>query len=385
MRASAPATVIEPANEAELARELASAAAAGLHVIPRGGGTKLDWGHPPAAADLVLSTRRLDRVVEHAAGDMTVTVQSGCTIAALQDILARGGQRLALDPLWPSRATVGGVLATNDSGPLRAAYGSLRDLVIGITVALPDGTLARSGGKVVKNVAGYDLPKLMVGAFGTLGVITEATFRLHPLPRAAQCFSFTAPTFEAMNRLVLAVHDSPLTYTGVQVIAGRDVNTTVSIRIEGSPESVDAQAARVVDLARTCGTAPVADKGAWDERESLWEATDAAAVCKVTVLPARLADLCDAMERAAPPRAAWRAVIQSVGVALLRTSAPESLRPLRQGVQQLGGSLVLLRCAPALKHSLGVWGAPTDAWRLMDHVRNQFDPSRTLNPGRFVG
>jgi len=145
-----------------------------------------------ARMDLVLSTQGLNRVLEHAAGDMTCTVEAGCTITALRQVLARHGQRLALDPLWPDCATVGGVLATNDSGPLRQAFGSARDLLIGVTIALPDGTLARSGGKVVKNVAGYDLPKLMVGALGTLGVITQATFRLHPLPRESGTLVFAS-------------------------------------------------------------------------------------------------------------------------------------------------------------------------------------------------
>ena len=197
-----PRWIVEPADQARLAQILADANRAGLKVIPRGGGTKLGWGNPPAGADLVLSTRRLDRVLEHAAADMTATVEAGCTVAALQETLAKQGQRLAIDPLWPGRATVGGILATNDGGMLRAGFGSLRDLIIGITVALPDGTLAKSGGKVVKNVAGYDLPKLFTGSFGTLGVITRATFRLHPLPHAVQLLEFATPDEGALAKLL---------------------------------------------------------------------------------------------------------------------------------------------------------------------------------------
>ena len=177
-----PSFVVEPGSEQELAKVLMLASAAGLAVIPRGGGTKLEWGNAPARADVILSTARMNRVIEHAWADLTVSVEAGCTIAKLQETLAKHGQRLALDALWPERATVGGVLSTNDSGALRLRFGSLRDLVIGVTVALADGTVASSGGKVVKNVAGYDLPKLVTGAFGTLGVITRAIFRLHPLP-----------------------------------------------------------------------------------------------------------------------------------------------------------------------------------------------------------
>jgi glycolate oxidase FAD binding subunit len=178
-----PRFVVEPGSEQELGKVLKLANAAGLTVIPRGGGTKLEWGNQPLSADVILSTARLNRVLEHAWADLTVSVEAGCTIAKLQETLAKHGQRLALDALWQKNATVGGVLSTNDSGALRLRFGSLRDLVIGVTVALADGTLASSGGKVVKNVAGYDLPKLMTGAFGTLGVITRAIFRLHPLPK----------------------------------------------------------------------------------------------------------------------------------------------------------------------------------------------------------
>jgi glycolate oxidase FAD binding subunit len=165
-----PQMVIEPGTPEEVARALKIATGAGLQVIPRGGGTRwigailLDARTPKR--ELILSTRRLNRVVEHAWGDMTATVEAGCTFQQFQQTLAEHGQRLALDPLWPEQATIGGILATNDSGPLRVRFGSLRDLIIGITLALPDGTLAKSGGKVVKNVAGYDLPKLATGSLG---------------------------------------------------------------------------------------------------------------------------------------------------------------------------------------------------------------------------
>ena len=160
--------LLEPGDAQEISAALKYANNSGLSVIPHGGSTKSSWGNPAERTDLLLSTARLDKVVEHAWADLTVTVQAGCTIAKLQNVLEQHGQRLALDPLWPDRATVGGVISTNDSGALRLRFGSIRDLIIGITLALPDGTLASSGGKVVKNVAGYDLPKLATGAFGTL-------------------------------------------------------------------------------------------------------------------------------------------------------------------------------------------------------------------------
>ncbi len=162
-----PRMVFEPENEIELAAALRCADSGRLSVIPRGSGSKDAWGNPPARADLILSTARLNRIIEHAWADLTVSVEAGCTFATLQNTLAQHGQRIAVDPLWPEHGTVGGILSTNDSGTLRIRYGALRDLIIGVTIALPDGTLASSGGKVVKNVAGYDLPKLVTGALGT--------------------------------------------------------------------------------------------------------------------------------------------------------------------------------------------------------------------------
>ena len=215
-----PQMVIEPGNPEETASVLETAAKAGLRVIPRGGATKMDWGNPPRDGEVIVSTRRLNRVLEHAWGDMTATVEAGCTFTQLQQTLAEHGQRVALDPLWPDRATVGGILVTNDSGSLRTRFGALRDLIIGVTLALADGTLAKSGGKVVKNVAGYDLPKLATGSLGTLGIITQAIFRLHPVPPETRSLSFSSHDNAAMNALVLKVLDSTLIPTGIQVPAG---------------------------------------------------------------------------------------------------------------------------------------------------------------------
>src|SRR5207247_2459349 len=213
------ASVVEPGSVDEVATLLRDASRDGLAVIPRGGGTKLDWGRPPRRADLVLSTVRLDRVLEHAWGDMTATVEAGCTVARLQHALAEHGQRLACDPLWPERATIGGILAASDNGPLRARFGALRDLIIGVTLVLADGTVAKSGGKVVKNVAGYDLPKLATGSFGTLAVITQAVFRLHPLPRDTRTLTFTAPAVEPLCELALAIQGSHLAFVALQLRA----------------------------------------------------------------------------------------------------------------------------------------------------------------------
>src|SRR5580704_16189836 len=236
-----PKMIVAPGNERELAEVLRLSNEAGLAVIPRGGATKLAWGNPPSRADLILSTARLNEITEHAWADLTVSVEAGCTVQRMQETLAQHGQRLALDPLWPEKATVGGVLSANDSGALRLRFGALRDLIIGVTLALPDGTLASSGGKVVKNVAGYDLPKLATGAFGTLGIITRAVFRLHPLPRRAEAFSFADEKFAAMQNHIFMVQDSQLAHTSLQVRAASGTQPCADILFEATEAGIRAQ------------------------------------------------------------------------------------------------------------------------------------------------
>src|ERR1035441_3653492 len=167
-----------------------------------GAGTKRGWGNP-VSADILLETTRIAGVRQHSWQDLTATVAAGTSWAAMQCALAAHKQQVALDPLWPETATVGGIIATNDSGAWRLKYGSLRDLIIGMTLVLADGTIAKSGGKVVKNVAGYDLHKLMTGAFGTLGVITEVTFRLHPIPADTRTWTVSSASAEPVRGLVV--------------------------------------------------------------------------------------------------------------------------------------------------------------------------------------
>src|SRR6266478_2070764 len=264
-----PRLVVEPGSEQELAKVLQLANAAGLAAIPRGGGTKLERGNRPARADVILSTARLHRVIEHAWADLTVSAEAGCTIAKLQETLAKHGQRLALDALWPERATVGGVLSTNDSGALRLRFGSLRDLVIGVTLALADGTVASSGGRVVKNVAGYDLPKLVTGALGTLGVITRAIFRLHPSPRERRTISCLTADAAEGQQLMLAIQNSKLAHSALQICCGTEMQSRVDVLFEGTEEGLSAQS---VQLKLMASEAKQGDRtgDVWNRRHELW-------------------------------------------------------------------------------------------------------------------
>lgn len=386
-----PQMVIRPGSADQVAGVLSRAHAAGLRVAPRGGGTKTDWGHAPQGVDIVLSTARLNRVVEHAWGDMTATVEAGCTVAQFQQTLAEHGQYLALDPLWPTRATIGGILATNDSGALRLRFGALRDLIIGITMVLPNGAVAKSGGKVVKNVAGYDLPKLMTGALGTLGVITEATFRLYPLAREVRTLSFTSATTESINKIALSIHDSTLAPTSVQVRASADGPPQIDIRFEGITAALEAQTQQLLKLA-TGAEQVTTTPDTWAAREKLWEGMGPALICKLSVLPTQLGQFCEMVRRiASPPKVKWQVVTQSIGVGLLRLESPEernlitALETLQAELKKSSGWLIVLRCPSTIKPSLDIWGNQGDALPLMRRVKAQFDPAGILNPGRFVG
>jgi glycolate oxidase FAD binding subunit len=385
--------VVAPDTSEKVAATLKFARDAGLHVIPRGNGTKKNWGNPPRAGEIVLSLGGLNRIVEHAWGDMTATVEAGCSFADLQTTLAQHGQRLALNPLWPDRATIGGILAANDSGPLRVRFGSLRDLVIGITLALPDGSLARSGGKVVKNVAGYDLPKLATGSMGTLGVITQATFRLHPLPRETRTLSFALENFTEMNRFLLAIHDCSAVPTGAQIRAAKAQALEVDIGFEGTPSGCEAQIDQIAALANFHGaTRRDRSDPVWQATEKLWVTNPPSAICKFTLLPSEIATFLHSLTNVCKEYGlSWKIVAQSVGVGYLSLESPHpadlvaALETLRSQLESRLGSLVLLNCPPEFKTKLDVWGSATDALPLMRGIKQQFDPAGVLNPGRFQG
>jgi glycolate oxidase FAD binding subunit len=385
-----PEFVAEPRDEIELARLLVYADTAGLQVAPLGCATKTNWGNSPARVDLAIATTHLNRVLEHAHHDMTVTVEAGTSFASLQRTLAQHSQRLALDPLWSEKATIGGIISTNDNWSLRLRYGSIRDLIIGITVALPDGTLANSGGKVVKNVAGYDLPKLMTGALGTLGIITKAVFRLHPLPEHSRTVSVECANAKAASDLMLAVADSILVPTGMQVRLSNNSTPTVDIRFEAIAQSVDAQ---INSLTQFTGSNAVssAAEDVWQTRERLWIDDGSSVICKLAILPSEIAATVEHIQRALSHQVPWSLIVQATGIAVLKASladpelAVRFIATLRSDLAARGGTLVVLKCSPDVKQRIGVWGPPGSAQPLMKRIKERFDPKETLNRGRFVG
>jgi glycolate oxidase FAD binding subunit len=357
----APSYVAAPASVAEAGELMRAAAEHDLAVVARGAGTKLDWGTPPERCDLVVDTRRLGRVVEHTAGDLVVKAEAGLPLDDLQEVLAGSGQQLALDGLVPG-ATVGGALATATAGPRRLLYGSARDLLIGITVIRADGVVAHAGGKVVKNVAGYDLGKLFTGSRGTLGLIVEAAFRLHPLPQAQ---AYVTTETDRARDLTWALLNSPLVPAAIEVDKpGPTDLTRLTVLLEGMPEAVAtrAEAARAI----TGGTVA-------DEPPPWWgRLPEGEVIAEVRAEPARLTDVlaAGAHVRGSAGRGVWHAALPIDG-------AEEILGRLRRH-----GSAVVLS-APA-DTTLDRWG-PVTGLPLMRRVKDQFDPDHRLSPGRFAG
>lgn len=367
-----------PANTEEVSALLKFANARRLVVEVSGAGTKRAWGNA-VRPSILLETGRMNSVREHTWQDLTCTVEAGCSWQLMQKTLARHGQFVALDPLWPDTASIGGILATNDSGSLRLKYGSLRDLVIGVTLVLADGTIARSGGKVVKNVAGYDLHKLMIGAYGTLGVITEITFRLHAIPRHLRTFSFLSPVPEPLGQLLLSLIDCHLNAQAIQ-LRSTENSFSLDVQLAALPEVIEEQANNLYAMAKAVGVEPAdSPDEVWSARQSLFEGAPGFVV-KGTMVPTRIAATAAAIHRLG-----GYSVTQASGVMVARVPSDQEagLVTLRCGLEQDGGSLTILQ--ESSENSVDRWGKLPDSIDLMRRIKSQFDPDGILNPGRFLG
>ena len=399
-----PEAAVFPGKPEEVAAVVTQAAAAGAPVLPWGGGTGMAVGEPPSRAGIVLGMRRLARVVEHEPGDLTVTVEAGLTLDGLQDALRARGQWLSLDPPDGARATVGGLIAANAAGPRRQLYGTVRDLLIGVTVVTAAGDVVRGGGRVVKNVAGYDLPKLFVGSWGTLGVVVDATFKLRPRPDDERLVAARFDRLKDCGAAVRAVLGGDLIPNAVEILdptaaaaLGLAAAATLVVGFDGLLEQIDWQVAELATLLSPLGGRDLATlpPATWPRLATIGRDAFAepAAVMTLSVLPTLVVDVMEQGASAARQRGLASAWSAHAGVGVV-TGAIEAGREVAavasaltewRSIAGAGGGHATLTWAPlALKSQVPVWGDAGVAGRIMQRIKAQLDPGNVLNPGRFV-
>jgi len=404
-----PQAVVLPASVQEIQEVLQFASKKDLSVMPAGAGTKLGIGNLPEKVDIVLATTCLNSVVEYEPADLTVTVEVGIRLAALQAVLAQHRQYLALDPPYADRCTLGGIVATNASGSLRLRHGAARNQVLGLRVVHANGTVVKSGGKVVKNVAGYDLNKLYIGAFGTLGIITEVTLKLSPIPAHE---AILVADFQNVQ----GAFDTGLSIIGSQILpmfvnlsinsdfVGTATDTkrpTLVVGFGGDPETVAWQLAECRGIMEQNGALGVTITEG-ESRVHLQEvirefpATDTDTERVIAKLNLKRTDI--AQFTAQVMDASWARDVQIMvllGSGILYLSMPvtshtdfemlaNTLTQLRQSAVEARGNLIVEAAPPELKQHIDVWGTIGDTLGLMKQVKDRFDAGRLLNPGRFV-
>ncbi|MGB0560380.1 MAG: FAD-binding oxidoreductase [Spirulinaceae cyanobacterium] len=364
--------------------------------IVLGNGSKLSWGNPPQRPQLLISSQRLNRVLDHAVGDLTLTVEAGATLAQVQNQLRSHQQFLPLDPAAPETATLGGIVATADTGSLRQRYSGVRDLLLGIEIIRADGQRAKAGGRVVKNVAGYDLMKLLTGSYGTLGAIAQLTFRAYPLPPTQTSVWLTGKA-AAIAALMAQIRGSALTPIAFDLVSAgvvRKISTDTGLglllKFATIPESITVQTQAVQDWAKSLGLKltllPEPDS------QSCWETvtelvrqleTSAAVTIKFGVLPTAAVDLINQL-----PQTAYGCLYAGSGLGHVHfPTAPTAteLKRLRRLCEQNQGFLSLLHAPDALKTEVEPWGYTGDALWLMQRIKKEFDPDNLLHPGCFMG
>ncbi len=391
-----PHALVTPTTRAALAACMRDAAAAGAAIVPLGLGAHRGLGHPPSRYDLALSTRALTCIVDYAPADMTVTVESGLTLAALDVLLAREGQWLPVDPPLPEQTTVGGLIAADLAGPLAASQGRVRDHVIGTAMTTADGAEIRAGGRVVKNVAGYDLMKLMIGSLGTLAVVTEATFKVRPRPQTTRLLAVVCADRLAALALAPRLADLDDVALAIALIDAADTAPTWHCLLGGVAADVEVVATRIRAAARAASaTVEYDEDGATPRSRARIAAVRDFAhgagdiVVRATTLRARVADLAAALHAAVGDDARVRARVDprmaTVTLAAVTDDAAAAIGRLRAVVANHGATLVVERWPDALAATVEVWSPLPSALPLMRRIKAALDPAAALAPGRFVG
>ena len=396
-----PLPVRRATSVTEVCQWVKEAAAAGQAVYPVGGGTALDLGLVPTKSGFALDTRGLNAVVEHASRDMTVTVQAGITMKALADVLAREGQWLPIDVPHPERATLGGAVAANLSGPRRFGQGTFRDYVIGISFVTDEGVEVKGGGRVVKNVAGYDLMKLMIGSLGTLGVITQLTLKVKPKPEATALVTFgvsgaaLGPTLDRLHAsaarpmAVEVLNAAAAKWAGMNtaepwlVACGfEEKRATVDWQVKTLTDAWTGAPVRDVSVVRDADAAPV-----WHALTHLQAARDGWFTLKVNVLPSQTAEFATAAagthsEAAVHAHAGSGIVFAHLPTEIGVERASEIVAALSK-LTTANGNITVRRCPPDWKRVLSVWGKDKGDRELMRQVKRTLDPRDVFNPGRM--
>jgi glycolate oxidase FAD binding subunit len=394
--------VATPETAEQLAQVVAACSAAGMPVVPWGGGTRQSWGAAPPTPYVAVQTTRLNQVLDYTSDDLTISVAAGMTLAQLDATLAANGQMLPLDAPLPARSTIGGILATAADGPRRLAYGTARDLLIGIRVVEATGRISKAGGMVVKNVSGFDMMKLYLGSMGTLAIIVSANFKLLPRPRAVGALSCAFARPDAAFAFVGALHASQLTPAAVEYQEGWSSDPaapiSVEVRAEGLPAAVARHLRDVPALAAQAGAAqaivyepgdPVIEAhwAAMNDRPQTAELAADELVLRLSCLPADLATaLDDARVLAARHGVRLRISARALnGVACLRAQGEDgALRSWHADLLSRRPHLAVIGAPAHLRAELPLWGAPPANLELMRRIKREFDPGNMLNPGRFV-
>jgi len=377
-----PRYIISPSNKDILSQFLKICCEHGWRILPLGNGTKLHWGKLPVGGDVLVSTHKWDQVIEHSVDDLTISVQSGMKISDLQDFLKPFGQFLPIDPVYEELATVGGVVATANTGSLRQRYGGVRDLILGISFLRSDGEEAKAGGKVVKNVAGYDLMKLFTGSYGNLGIITEVTFRLFPLPSESKTLLITGEK-DKINELRKMVSVSGLTPVAADLfseslISGLNLGVGMGLGLcfQGISESVEQQSSRIEQWALDMGLSMQFYQG--EEELKLWNncqmkvyqrQNSQEVVCKVGILPNKIGDFFCLGEF-------YGQVNMTTGIGQVKLNdsiKTHQIRSLRQFCEENSGYLTILESNTSLKQEIEPWGYVGNGLTMMKKIKSNFD------------
>lgn len=404
-----PKAAVRPTDRNALAHTLAVAQKHGMKVVPWGGGTQMALGNAMSGIDIVVETKGLNRLVAHEPFDLTATVEAGMTLAELQRKLAERGQFLPVETPFPSQATIGGILATNASGPSSLYYGTIRDWLIGIGVVRADGVHTNAGGRVVKNVTGYDLNRLYIGSLGTLGVIVEASFKITPIPQAKKTLIATYPStkhaLEAIedlfNRsflphaltLIDEVSASRLTKHGMSLTSG----VAIVALFAGTAAAVERKASETSKVLNEVQEIPKA------QAQQLWQALvdmgweqdkPPQLALRLTCTRIRVPDVLNSVQSVATTAKPglvvdpWSGIVRAIWWdeqnALSTAETQNLVAALRREVQALGGYVVVERCPPEVKKTLDVWGDVPGGLDIMRRIKSELDPAAILNPGRFV-